>query len=319
MRPLNFLVLIAGLIAISGCARVSVNTKLDADGGFTRTVKYAVTKNDAAGGIPGAPSKPSDIFGVPKAGAGVTVEEKTDKDSIVATVTRKVVAGSEALNDIVLLDDKKKPIVSSTVSVRKLENGRLEYTETLHWTGEHKKGAFDMPPDFRAIVKKSLPTRFQTTETIDKVARRTMKETIHILFGPSDPLFSNFLMNQDVMTHKLGSAMFRVLVPALQDEAQGMTSDEAEGVVRALVPALNATELMKDKANPTPPTGPTPDSPKSDTASLVPLTFDVSFPGHVVETNGIMDPMSGQVYWSLYALVAEFEDVKLRVVVDPAH
>ena len=55
----------------------------------------------------------------------------------------------------------------------------------------------------------------------------------------------------------------------------------------------------------------------SDSNEMTPLFYSVSFPGTVVETDGLQDPMTGEVYWSLLPMVLDLGDVKLRVVVKP--
>jgi len=316
MRPRHLTLFVVTLIALAGCARVNVTTTMAADGGFTRVVKYTInSKEGAPGAMPGMPTKAEDAFVIPAASPGVAVAPTSDKDGTSVTVTRKIAPGSAPVQDITALNGKKKPMLTSSIAVRKRSDGLLEYTETLHWVGVVDKSNMD-PAAFRAIVKKCLPAKFQTTEIIDHTTHRAMWEAVHILFGPSDPLLTTAIMNQDVFELKLRGAIFTHLVPVFQDEAPGMTADEAETAVRKLVPELEASEIMKKSSNPTPPDPTSP--PKNDTGDLLPLTYTVSFPGKVVKTDGITDPMTGGVYWSLYAPVVEFGDVTLNLVVDPS-
>src|SRR5205823_1049612 len=44
------------------------------------------------------------------------------------------------------------------------------------------------------------------------------------------------------------------------------------------------------------------------------ITLVVKMPGRVVETNGIVDDLTGEVYWTLYPQAALERDVTLRAV-----
>jgi hypothetical protein len=47
------------------------------------------------------------------------------------------------------------------------------------------------------------------------------------------------------------------------------------------------------------------------------MTFRVTVPGRVIETNGEADPLTGEVFWALYPEAAALGEVKLRVVYGP--
>ncbi|MBS1718055.1 MAG: hypothetical protein JSS72_10040 [Armatimonadetes bacterium] len=318
MRLRNLGLLLLGAIALTGCAKVGVKTVLNGDSSFTRTVKYAVTKNDQAQGMSGVPSKPDDVFRIPSSAPGVKVDTTTEKEQTVVTVTRSVAAGANAMQDVTLLSSKKTPVLTSSVSVKRLGDGNIEYVELLHWVGPKTKSDQDVPGEFRAIIKKALPARFQTTAVIDKLTHRVLTETVHILFGPADPLLSTALLNQDLFELKMHGAFFARLVPAFQEEATGMTDDEAKAVLRKMMPDLDSSTVMKNNAHPTPPDPTAPPTKDSGNDGLTPLTFTVGFKGRIVKTNGIVDPATGDVYWSLYSAVAEFGDVELRLVVEPS-
>src|SRR5689334_16280937 len=124
-----------GLLLLCGCARVATTTTIAADGSYSRKTVYTVSKNNMGGGGPETATdakkkeKPEDFFKMP---AGAKVVKSETKNDLIATVTRDLAPGSPALQDIALYADKGKILATSSVTVRKLPNGDVEYLEMLH-------------------------------------------------------------------------------------------------------------------------------------------------------------------------------------------
>lgn len=303
------------LFVIAGCARVAVTTKIEPDGSFTRKIRYAVKKG-GDGLSQSGPQTVEDAFRLPT-GSTVTVTKKTEKDELIAEATQSIAAGTGALKDLVILSEKKAPLVESSVTVRKLADGKLEYVEHLHWIGAIPPGTdMEMPAEIRAIIKKSLPERFVKTEIIDGVRHDLMLAMVHALFGPSQPMFFDLLTNTDSAERRLIGQVAPQLIASMKTRMPDLTDDEALAVARSIAGALKLSDFAKDKANAAQPGG-NPDSKKSDSGEMTPMTFVVGFPGKIVESNGITDPLSGEVYWSLYPPSLQLGDVDLRVVASP--
>jgi len=301
--------LLAVFVAV-GCARVSTETKLSADGSFTRTVKYTVAKMDMGGK---QASSPAEAFVIPKAEAGVTVTNQEDADGRSVTVARTVPAGSPPLKDIVVKSQKGGNELSSEVAVAKLPNGNLEYTENLHWMGARSPSMSSIA-DIRAAIKKTMPERFLKTDVIDRVTQTVGLTVMRLFFGPPEPLIFG-MMNPDVLAYKMKARLHSDLAAALTKDLPGITADETEKMIQTMSNTVDA-QKMANGMKPKEITGGTSQNSDSTEAGDT-LTFAVDFPGKVVSTNGIVDAADGMVYWSLMDIGVEFEDVKLDVVVDP--
>jgi hypothetical protein len=314
MRKLSLSLLLA-TIALAGCQRVSVDTKIAGDGSFTRTVKYSVSKGMMPGDQANAASeKPENSFSIPHSGDGVTVSNSKDSDGSAVTVNRSVGTGSAPLTDIVVLHAGKSPLLTSTVQVRKVDGGRLEYTETLHWTGPRSTDATTIPGEIRIFVKKKLPERFQTSAQIDAATKAVLTVFLHVMFGPSEPVLV-YMMDPDLMELKAKSEIQKNLGPALQSAISGITDEEVRAIATGLINDVKPNNMLKSKL----PAVAGSDAADASNAeeSLIPLTFSVSYPGKILNTNGVSETFSSQVYWSLYSMVVEYEDVKLTLVVEP--
>ena len=301
------------LLMLAGCARVSVTTKVSPDGSFTRKIRYALRKA-ADGGLQSGPQSVQDAFKLP---AGVTPVTRTEKDESITEVSETISAGAAPLKDLVMLSEKKQSIVESSVSVRKLPNGNLEYVEHLHWTGD--PAAMDemkVPAEARAMVKKSLPARWQKTEVIDGSVHDLLVTMVHAFFGPSQPIFFELLTNTDAAERRMIGQIVPPFVESLKKRMPDLTDEEAMAMARSVVTDLKMSDFAKEKANAAQPSA-DPNAKKSDANEMTPMMFVVGFPGKIVESNGITDPLTGEVYWSLYPPSVQIGDVDLKVVATP--
>lgn len=301
--------LLAAVAFLAGCARVATTTTLHADGSFSRKTVYAVSK--LSGGLPAQSSgpskdKPEDFFKIP---AGATKSE--DKGNLLVTATREVSSGSAPIQDLSLIGDKGKVTSTSTVTVEKLPDGTLRYTEFLHGAAPTSKTQQMAVPDLRARIKKALPEEFQKTELIDGLTHEIMMNLGHALLGPPEPNLFNVMLSPEAAARRINAIAFSANVKSFKGAMPSISDDQAVTMARSLANIINQDAIGGADA-----VGEAPKE-NSDPNALTPLFFSVSFPGKIVETNGIVDPVTGEVYWSLLPPALEFGDVKLTVVVRP--
>lgn len=313
MKLLRISLLCAVVVLLAGCARVTTTTTLHADGSFTRKNVYTVLPSMSPGTSEGQKKKenPEDYFKLPAKGPGVDIVRSQEKDKIVATVTREVAAGSPPLPDITLWDDKGKAMATSTVSVTKLSDGRIEYVETLHRLEPPKSVPPLLAADLRARVKKAIPAEYQKTELIDDLTKRITLNLAYAIMGPPEPNFFNLILSPDSTIRRINTLAFTSNVRTFKAAIPSLTDRQASMMARSLVDLLNMDALNADKASPEASSG------NSNENEMTPLFYSIKFPGTVVDTDGLVDPMTGEVYWSLLPMVLDLGDVKLRAVIRP--
>src|SRR5579862_792826 len=170
------------VVLLAGCARVTTTTTLHADGSFSRKVVYTVSKNSGmSGGAQQSKDKPEDYFKLPAADHEVNVSRSDTTSGISVTVTREVAADSGPLPDIALLSDAGKVMATSSVSVKKLSGGQIEYVETLHSLEPGKTIEQMVIPDLRARVKKAIPAEYQKSDLIDGLTKEVMMNFVRAL------------------------------------------------------------------------------------------------------------------------------------------
>lgn len=311
MKLHQLCILFCGLV-LAGCARVSTTTTVNGDGSFSRKLVFTVSKTSM--GMPSSEGstkeKPEDFFRIPA--AGYKVERSETKEGLTVTATRDYPVGTPVVEDVAVWGTKKQVLATSSAVVTKLPDGRIEYVETLRRFGPAKEDEFAIP-ELRALVKKALPASMQQTATIDKVTREVALNYFHGLFGPPEPLFPMFFLNPDAGVRKLNAVVFLKNVDSVRQIA-GASQSEAEDVAREI--GRTVTDPLLNQADSTSQKQTEKSDPPGSDNDMTPLTFAVKFPGKVVETNGILDPLTGEVYWSLMP-VSLANDVKLRLVIQP--
>jgi hypothetical protein len=197
--------------------------------------------------------------------------------------------------------------------VNKLADGRLEYVETLHSAQPDEDHPFAVE-ELRPRVKKVIPAAYQTTEVIDKLTQQVAVNYIHAVFGPPEPALLNLFTSPEAVLRRVNTFAFTENTRSFREVIPSLTESQAQDVSRELAQVmsesiLDQTDMMNQKK---------PDEKKnSNDNAMTSLMFSVKFPGRVVESNGIFDPVTGEVYWSLLPAGLEVGDAKLRLVVQP--
>jgi hypothetical protein len=296
---------------------------IKADGSYSRTVVFTVSKNNVAmGGMMTPPGegaetkppkdKPEDYFKLPVAREGMRVVRSEDKNSFIVTATRDAATGAAAVQDISLLAGKTV-FATSTVKVTKLPDGRVEYLETLHGSPPATAAQQFSMPEIRVNVKRVLPAESQTTALIDKVTHEVELNYVHALFGPPEPTIFSLMMTPDTILRRVNAYAFVENSRCFREAIPGLSEVQSKEMARSLAQSL--TERILDQTDSMSQNS----KPKSESGDndMTPLAFAVKFPGTIVETNGLIDPITGEVYWSLIPLGLQAGDAHLRLVFQP--
>ncbi len=314
MRKRFLLASLALAVAGVGCGRVLTTTTLHPDGSANRLVTIKMPLKNPMGEIE-KENTPEKLFVLPTAGSGVKVEKSTEEENAVVKFSRQIAAGVAGTEDIVLVDPKKKPLATSTVTIKRLDDGNLEYTETIRWKGEKAKTDEADFAKMRAQVKLGLPERHQKTAEIDAVTATIATSLVQMLFGPPEPSLTQLLSNPDFAERKMLGVLYKKIDESLRQTMPDLTTEEIKKVCASLVDSIKNSALLKDNsASKASSKAQEKNSSMNDMMSMV---FEIEFPGHLISTNGIVEPFSGKVYWSLYPVAASFGDVTLRAVIKP--
>ena len=306
MRP--WLALSSVLLALAGCARVKSSTAVAEDGSFERTVRLTVGKEQTGlGPVP----KPGDLMAFDQAWkveTGGDAKEDWIEGRLAATPT-----AGEAGPKLTLRKPSGEEVLVGTVAAKRLDDGTIEYTETYQWVGKATGERPKPSPEFRAAAQTSLADLTLTPAQLDELETAAAKALHRAVFGPSDPLLMQLLTSPDLAARKMKTVAGLALIERARPWAEGkMTEEELRAAVRVMVatvdspvdPAAEAQQAGQPGA-------------EEEAAPPVNLTVFLTGPGRIVDTNGIVDPLTGEVYWSFFDLAAEIEPVVLRAVFRP--
>jgi hypothetical protein len=308
MRCLASSILLAAALLLNACARARVTTRIRSDGSWTRTVTLTgLQKKD---GFQATPTL-EDTFVIPAGNGWKSLEEARDNNRTL-TLERSFAAGSALQGDVSLKSSEPGKLrLVNQVTVQAAGPHRLEYRETLHWTGPPGKFLDNIHPADLARLKSNLPRPLATDDNARALVDKMTRLSIPVLFGPGEPLLALGLLHPDLALYRANQRIGEVLVKALEQQfGDKMQPAERREIARQLIQATFNTVQMSQPdpaaAAVTPANSP----------GLTPLMFIVQPPGKVVSTNGEIDEFSGEIFWALFEEAAAFQDVALTAVLE---
>jgi len=310
-RHLAFpLLLLAGLIGLCGCVQVRSESRLDAVGGFDRSLTVVLMKEQMN------PDAKTDIASVVALTDGdkwkSDISDAADK--ITLTASRKFAADERAATDYVL-KGKDGPFLECKVEVKKLDGGLLEYTETYTWKGKPLGEDGPLDTEFQKVIAKEFAAAKPTDDQTKEMVSRLKAVVWQGIFGPGEPLFPSLVMDAQLAERKLRIMLFDAMIAeAARVFSESMTEEARREAARKAV-----RQFTKDALGDAAPPEADPNSPppSGDSEPISVMQAVVTGPGRVVETNGTYDPVEQQIYWSCYAQAAQLRPVTFRAVFDP--
>ena len=308
-RVLRYAIVLSILALLSGCSRLSASTKIAADGSFTREVKYVSSGADLSG-LAGSHSTNAldSTFQIPQPADNVIVNRTTENSEQIVTVTRNLKASSPPLQDITTLNKSGTPQLTSTVTVEKLRNGNLHYVEALHWLGPRSQGPVLIASEIEPTIRDALPDRFRDDATVKRLSEKLVIEMVHLLMGPPQPVMAMYMLDPDLGAHQMSGLAEQMMRDTVRETLPDMTDQELHDFFRALTNSNSTKSFIQQKS---------PANSGGGGSEPTPLTFAVSFPGRAIKTNGLTDPTTGEVYWSLFQDAVSMGDVTLEATIDP--
>ena len=238
---------------------------------------------------------------------------------LTVTAERGQEAGETLHGDLTFQSGKNHAdvVATNTVTVQKIAPGVYKYTETLHWKGAVPK---ELTPDadMVAAFQKALPPNVANEANAHDLAARSLREIWHVLFGPGDPLISEFsamlaqpeLIERRVQ-RRIGTNLEQQLTAKFGEQ---LTREQRHSVASKIV--ANALENLFAKTKSKSPVGPQAGNKDDNSGPGAALFLSVKMPGRITQTNGEQDTFQGDVYWSLYPEAAALGDVTLTATCD---
>jgi hypothetical protein len=297
-RLLIALVACASLLV--GCAKSSTSTVVNEDGSWKRTVKLTVSKMTE-----GDESPWPDTFSLPK--EGYTSASKVDKQERITTLVHNAKLGEGPLTDIIVRE-KGETIFKNYVTVRRLDENRVEYYEKVVFT--KAKGAGNEGDKMIEELKAVIPASVNATDAECKqVSNDTMVGVMRMFLGPEDIMIGIFFTNPDGAERRLKAKMFKLIDKNLAKTfGDRMTAEQRTDAIKQMVTKLDGKKVLEDQKSSKG------EAAASGDSGLIGMSTSVKLPGKILETNGEIDPFTGEVYWDFISNTAEFEPLEMRAI-----
>jgi hypothetical protein len=296
------LLALTALVVGPGCSKAYTETTLKPDGSGNRKVTFTLSK-----GMEEKAPKVDDYFKLSRASGAKITEKADDKGDLVVTMERNLAAGAAPFTDIELRE-KDGIRLRNLVSVKNLGDGKLEYTETITWVSAKKTDFTKQNTQFARLLPKALPAGVSDEATNQKIASEAASSMVQLMFGPNEPMIL-MLMTHPEYTLKKFKARFAKSLDSVMARNLDEKMDAAarKDAIKKLVALLDAESVVGDKEQ-------AGQEASEDKTGLVAFTFSVTMPGEVIETNGELDELSGDVSWAMFGEGAQAGPVVLRAV-----
>jgi hypothetical protein len=301
------------MLLAHGCAQSTIRTILHRDGTWTREDTFS----QASLGEGWEPSKKlSDIFVLPQ-GRGWKIRRGGDQE-VEHKATRILRAGAALRRDVVVRE--KDTRLWNEASVRQIRPGVWQYREVLHWAGPKPTPRSARKREFRELIRlfqRALPARLATAGNARELAQTTERIAAKMLVGPPRPLLMEALTSPELAVYHFSLRLGQEVDRALRRKFGARISNaERYSTVRQVVASARSavehegrsySESMKSQM-----AGAKGASRNTDRSfSNVTMTFVLRVPGRILETNGEVNPYTGEILWALYPEAVAAGDVVL--------
>lgn len=306
---LLFRLLIVGLVGslLVGCARSTASTTVNNDGTWTRSIKFEQMSMDF--GMSEEPESLDSTFQLPE-GDGWEQTEENDETTLSITATRTFALGEASEGDITIAS-ADEILYRNRVEVVQ-DGDELVYSEDFTFLGEPEVDFSEPDPDQFAKFRAELPESVSDAE-IREFAIAYQRLVWGAMFGPNDPLVTTMLLDPSGFERRVRRAIGAEALAQAESLFGGSMSPAA---IRDFVRSTMTIDALE---NSTGTEGLDPDAALAEEGEgesepgLVSITISFLPPGEVIDTNGEIDPVTGEVFWTFYCEAAQLGEMELFV------
>ncbi|MCS7223727.1 MAG: hypothetical protein NZ959_04075 [Armatimonadetes bacterium] len=309
MKGLRVTLLICLMALISGCARVQVSTVVERDGTWSRSLTFRGAPIPFPQGVSAAEVTGPTLknqFRLPQ-GSGWKTRSEKEEGMEILVFERRWETGDTVSEDLVIKNPQKgdnSKLLVNEVRVGPVSKTRFAYEERLKWVGP---SPVDLMPE-KAIVDQvaaALPAHLATKDNMDKLINSIWSRFLRSVMGPDDLLMAYLFVHPDFGERQLRQRLYPIVLDACRQLFKDKISEEhirkVAQILSDIKPQAKAGAAVKT------------DLIKQDSQSDFPvlLFFSVRLPGKIIETNGQIDPTTGEVWWGCFSLAVALEDLRL--------
>lgn len=243
---------------------------------------------------------------------------------------RKFRLGETSRGEITVLGKvkgKRQVLLTNEATVKEVGPDLWQYREVLHWkAGQSVEDAMNQVPigklktyELSRSVKKALPPELATPQNVRELTVSLQKAVLQSLLGPPCPyltliLFQDATAAQDWMV-QYGRKVDTILKDKFDDK---MSSQQRYQTTRKILIPISQIIADEKKQRLSPkPVKKSANKKDKDKKSIIEmsdsviLNFRLNLPGKLVSSNGVVNPCTGTLSWSLYPQAAQLGEVVL--------
>ena len=334
MKKFRVLILLPALV-LGGCAQSSVQTVVGRDGSWTRDIEWSSNKpvidtgNSTSSSSSASATDLSETFQFPDKKVWNVTSGFLDEKKVYRA-QRKFQLGETSRGEVTVLgkvEGKQQTLLSNEVTIKKVGPDLWQYREVLRWKASQSvEDTMNQVPigklktyEISQSIKKALPPELATPQNVRELTVSLQKSVLQSLLGPPRPYLTLMLLQDDAATQdwmvQYGRKVDAILQAKFGDK---MSSQQRYQTTRKiLIPISQSLADEKNKRlspEPVKKDKDTKDKDKKSTVKMsesVILNFRLNLPGKLVSSNGIVNPYTGTISWSLYPQAAQIGEVVL--------
>ncbi|MFM9873241.1 MAG: hypothetical protein ACKVQS_07220 [Fimbriimonadaceae bacterium] len=288
--------LVGGLLG--GCTEAVSSTEMGEDGSVVKVI--TIREGSASGVLNFGGEEPKPMMDMIKfEGQGWNVKEDTVNGSRVLTAEKRLSSWREADSGwSLVLGDKKSILGRSRIYE---SEGYLNFEEKYSFVGEvdtakREKELEEMREKLTANWMKGK----LSDKDADELSTKMRSLALRIVFGPSEPILPLLLTSPKRFEREFKIRIFGELSSCFLGINE-MDINEAKAQAKKMLAVLDAESQVPNPAD-----GPPPSNDSEEKGNENTYAISVSFKGPVVkEQNGLIDPITDEVYWDFYSMAVE--------------
>jgi hypothetical protein len=297
------MVVVGGLLG--GCSEAVSATTVGDDGSVVKVI--TIREGTASGVMSFGGEEPKPMADMIKLeGDGWKVTEDTVNGSRVLTAEKRLANWKDAGSGWSLVISDKKSILGQSRIYE--SEGYLNFEEKYSFKGEFDTAKREKElAELRDKLKNNWLKGSISDADAKTLSEKIRAISLRVVFGPSEPILPLLLTSPKRFEREFRIRIFGELTDCFMG-ISGMTIEESKAQAKKMLDVMNAESQVPNPAD-----GPPPSDDGEESGNENSYAISVSFKGQVVkEQNGIIDPITDEVYWDFYSMAVEDAPVVLH-------
>lgn len=293
---------------MSGCSQVENRTEVGVDESVTKSITISENMAGGMGGEEISVESLKEKLKLP--GGGWTVEDLSEGDEVKIRATKLFANWKSAQTDFEFVVSEEQSILGNSEFIELEEGGEFveRYRLKVPMSGEDRANEL---AEGVARLRAAWTIGELSDREAELLADGVNEILISTVFGPSEPLLPILMSSPNRFERDVRLRCFEPMTQLFLS-VDGVSEDEARGMVMSLFKELNAGEEFSDA---TPQVG-VEEGEEEESEASYSLQVVFSAP-QLRDGNGRFDPFKNEYFWDFYSMRLEHGPVEMRAKFNP--